>query len=256
MRISAIICCAFALSGLAQVKVDQPVQLTGNEPAQQQVLGLDPALEPSDALDAATDQRGAAHWAGDATGAAWVLSLDAISGPPSAGFAMVVRTAVPQSGNVTLSVNGHGPYPVVIAPGEPLNGDALPVGTMLSLVFDGAAFQATNGVTHALRPCPEGMVQVGAHFCMEPDERPEGTWFQAAMNCANAGLRLCTWSEWQQACLRRVDLGLNTMISNWEWVNNTANEDGSARVVGNTSCSNAGTFYVTNSAATRCCYSR
>jgi hypothetical protein len=256
MRILASIGWALALVSHGQVNVDRPVLLTGAGAGERQVLGLDSAVAPSQALDAATDQRGAAHWAGDGTGAAWDLSLPALASAPAPGLALVVRIAAPQSGPVTLTLNGNGPFPVVLGPNEPLQGDAFPVATTLALIFDGTAFQVTNGVVHQLRPCPSGTVAVGTHSCVEMEERPLGTWFQAAVSCATDGLRLCTWSEWQQACLRRVELGLNTMIGNWEWVNNTANEDGNARVVGNTSCANSATSGVTVMTAARCCYSR
>lgn len=244
------------LHAAAQVRIDKPVVLTGADDSTKQVLGLPPAQEPGQALDAATDQLGAAHWAGDAIGSNWALSTAALMGPPEPGLALVVRTVGQQNGPVSMSVNGSSAFPVLLGPGNPLLGDMLPSGTLVALVFDGVSFQVTNGVAHQWRACLDGTIQVAEHFCIEPNERPLVTWYQAAQTCVQQGMRLCSWSEWQRACQRRTELGLNSMVGNWEWTNNTANEDLSARMVGNLSCTSAGTRTVSDPLVFRCCYSR
>lgn len=240
----------------AQVLIDKPLVLTGNGDAAKQVLGLSSAQEAEQALDAGNDQAGTAHWSGNAVGTVWAVDLPAVNGGLEAGLALVVRTEATQSGQVTLSVNGSAALPVLLAPGTPLLADHLPSGTMVALVFDGAAFQVTNGVAHQWRPCLDGSNQVSDHFCIEPNERPLLTWYLAAQTCVQAGMRLCTWSEWQRACQRRTELGLNDMVGNWEWTNNSANEDLSARMVGNLNCSSSSTRVVSDQLVFRCCYSR
>ena len=247
----------FTLALSAQVRVDKPIELTGADPASRQVTGLDPAQAPTHALDAASAQAGAAHWAGDGSGVNWSVSIASLAGAPTAGTAIMVRTADPQPGAVSLLLNGQGPYAVLLAPGAPLDAQEVEAGTLLSLVFDGAAFQVTNGVAHLRRPCPPGLTAVTGQYCIEPQERPASDWYLAARTCAEEGLRLCTWSEWQQACLRRVELGLLDMVGNWEWSNNTANEDYNVRMMGQLSCTHAGTRTASdNTLVSRCCYTR
>lgn len=255
--LSIISAVALALGATAQVRVDKRVDLTGPAPSARQVIGLDPAQSPQHALDAATDQAGFAHWAGDGSGATWSVPLPALQGGPVAGTAITVRTAAPQAGAVSLLVNGNGPYPVLLGPGTPLDGMNVPAGTMLALVFDGNAFQVANGAAFRHRDCPTGLVAVNSQYCIEPEERPASDWYASARNCVQDGLRLCTWSEWEQACLRRQELGLSNMVGNWEWSNNTMNEDLFARMMGTNSCTHAGGRIATdNTVSSRCCYTR
>ncbi|MCC6937026.1 MAG: hypothetical protein IT226_02280 [Flavobacteriales bacterium] len=248
--------CAFALQ--AQVRVDRPVELVGSSGTQRQVLGLAPASDPGDALDAATEQGGGHRFATTVTGIQWNVQLPGLSGEPSAGTELNVRTPTIAPGDVSVTVNGFGPYAVEISPGVPLLGDQLTEGTMASLVFEGNHFQLLNGPTHVRRTCPAGMVAVGDQFCIEQTEREMTDFFTAAVNCAMDNRRLCTWGEWAAACTRRVELDLYTMVGNWEWTNSSANEDQSVRVVGYLSCTTGGTRLATDAvfAVSRCCYSR
>lgn len=247
-----------ATPSIAQVQVDKPIELTGTGNEQRQVQGLAPATEGVQALDASTEQQGAHRFVGDATGIAWVLDLPMVGGAPTAGLELLVRTPAPQQGPVTLLLNGQGPYAVDLAPGRPLQGDDLPQGTMAALVFDGSAFQIVNGAAHAKRDCPPGLTAVSDHFCIELNERALSSYYSAAVACVQDGLRLCTWGEYIAACNRRVALGLVGMVGNWEWTNNSANEDLSVRIVGNTSCTANGTRLATDETQTvsRCCYTR
>ena len=242
----------------AQVRVDRPIELTGVSAAQRQLTGLSPAAGPGHALDAATEQAGSARYTGTPSGAEWDVQLPLMSVAPVAGTELVLRTPVPGSGPVSVSVNGHGPYAVELASGIPLQSEELPEGTMISLVFEGSAFQVLNGVTHVRRACPEGMVAVNALYCIEPTEREITTFYAAAVNCATENRRLCTWGEWTTACSRRAALGIVGMIGNWEWSNSSSNEDYNVRVVGNLSCGQAGNIFATDTVLvrSRCCYSR
>jgi hypothetical protein len=247
-----------AVPALAQVEVDKPIELIGVTDTQRQFSGLVPATEGAQALDAATEQQGAHRYAGNAVGLAWTLDLPMLTGAPTAGTEILLRTPAPQPGAVTLLVNGEGPYVVDLAPGRPLLGDDLPESSMVALVFDGSAFQVVNGAAHAKRDCPPGLTAVSEHFCIEPNERGLSSFYSAAVACVQDGLRLCTWGEYIAACNRRIALGLVGMVGNWEWTNNSANEDLSVRIVGNTSCTVSGTRTSTDATQTvsRCCYTR
>lgn len=250
---------AMPLGAAAQVLLDKPWMLIGDSASQRQVLGLRPAASPSDALDAATFQNGLAHWTGDAAGTGvWQLTLPSLSGAPAAGASIVVRVASTQAGPAQLMLNGHGPYAVLNGAGDTLATEGLGPGDLLALVFDGEAFHVANGAAHRVRPCPSGLVEVNRQFCIAPDETGPIGFFEAAVACAQAGLRLCTWGELFHSCQRRVELGLNGMTNNWEWTNDASNEDQSVRVVGNGSCSANGNLLTSSAtpAYARCCYTR
>ncbi|MCB9184784.1 MAG: hypothetical protein H6591_12820 [Flavobacteriales bacterium] len=259
MRLLTAIALTCSLGDLAaQVVVDKPLVLTGSAPAARQVLDLDAAAQPADALDASSEQAGLPHWMGDASLNAWELQLPAISGPPMPGLTVTLRATGIGSGSVSLSLNGSAPFPVLIGPGQPLDGSAVADGAVLALVFDGTSFHVTNGAAHRRRPCLQGMAQAGEHYCIDSLQQAEtGTFYEAALQCVENGKRLCTWSEWQQACNQRVQLGLGLMIGDWEWTNSAANEDLGARIVGNTSCTVAGVSLASDTTRShRCCYSR
>jgi hypothetical protein len=140
-----------------------------------------------------------------------------------------------------------------------LAGDAYPDGTLLSLVFDGAQFQVMNGLASLRRECPTGMVAVNDQFCVEPDERAAADFFNSNLACAQVDRRLCTWAELYVACTAAAQLGLSNMTNDWEWSNNTANEDGGVRVALLSTCAAAGVrdgFDTSIPVRSRCCYSR
>jgi hypothetical protein len=158
---------------------------------------------------------------------------------------------------VAVLLNGTGPYAVESTPGEALLGSALQADQELSLVFDGNSFQMIGGLTRTRRSCPAGMATVNEQFCIEPANRPAALLDAASVTCANLGRRICSWAEFHAACARQSELGVSTTSNDWEWTNNTANEDLNARVVKLNDCGTAGTRNaVTVAAPFRCCYTR
>jgi hypothetical protein len=244
----------------AQVLIDRSIELVGTDPAQRQVLGLPQDTSANAVMGAATEQSGR-HRSVAATlsGTTWQVMLGSITGGPTAGTGLIVTTPGPSVGPVELVVNGQPSIPVVMSPGMALMGDTYPQGTLLAMVFDGTAFQVMNGRSNVRRSCPAGMVAVNGEYCIEPDERPASTFFQAALACMSEDRRLCSWGELVAACLSATTLGLNNMVGNWEWTRDSANEDGSVRMVLQSSCQAAGTRAATDTTlpiVSRCCYSR
>lgn len=241
----------------AQVHSNKPIVLTGATGTDRQVTGLDPSTAPDDALAAGIEQSGVLRTLPTVTGNAWIATLPGLSSVPTVGLHVVVKAPSTNSGEVTLVLNGQGPYALKQG-SAPVDGSTLEEGTMLSLVFDGDAMQLINGRNDVRRSCPGAMVQVNAQFCIEPGQRPGTDFFTAAVTCASAGRRLCSWSEFHLACINTGPLGLTGTEDNWEWSNNTANEDNSVRVVGSGTCFSASTWPATGSTALqyRCCYSR
>lgn len=255
--------CIMFLGGRAhaQLTLDKDLHMTGPTPEHRQVTGLDPATLPTQALDAATELH-ADYRSVTATPGAWSFAIAALPGPPIPGTQLVVQVAGIHSGPIALTVNSHGPYPLITGPDEPVSGAQLTEGAMLSIVFDGANFQVLNGGTHGRRPCPAGTVTVNHDLCIAPEEHPLGAtdFFSAILACHAEGLRLCSWSEWILGCTEATALGLSAMTNNWEWADDMVNEDGSARTVGGIQgqgCYSGGTSNATTgSRSFRCCYRR
>lgn len=241
----------------AQVSSDKPLVLTGATQQERQLTGLPADPSPTSALSARQDQGNTQRTAVAAGNQAWVATLPSISGAPSPGTQLVIKAPdAVQADSVSLLVNGNGPYPVLIRPGRPLSGADLSPGELLSLVFDGSSFQRMNGIDHRRRGCPNGLVAVNDQYCIEPDERAGESFYDAARICTESGLRLCTWAEWHSACLLSSGLNLQNMVGNWEYTDDTANEDGTVRITGVT-CTQATTWLISNgSQAFRCCYTR
>lgn len=247
-----------AVAVAAQVAVDRPIELTGVNAEQHQVTGVPSSLAPDAILAANIEGSGVHRSAQAAISTSWTVDVPALSSAPIPGTHLMVLAPAGSVGDVELSVNGAGPYPLVTGPGENFAPVDLSEGTPLSIVFDGSVFHVMNGGTYERKPCATGTIAVNEQFCVEPNERGGLDFFQAAIVCGNLSLRLCTWAEYITACTKRVELGLNNMTNNWEWVDDATNEDGSARVSGNNQCGSSGNGLVTGSFPRnfRCCHTR
>ncbi len=248
-----------AAGSSAQVRINKPLVLTGAGEADRQVTGLAPSTLPGAAQSAQVEQAGAFRYADAQAGTSWQVNVPSLNGAPGAGTQLMVGIpATPGNGALQLAVNGQGPYTVLDAPGTPLLAENTAALKILSLVFDGTAFHLLNGATQRRRDCPSGTVTVNEQYCIEPLERDTTDWYEAARTCIAANLRLCSWGEWHNACNIAATLGLTNMVGDWEWTDDSANEDEVVRTVGAGSCTQATTWYATGNAERRfrCCYSR
>ncbi len=238
----------------AQITVDKPIVLQGDV---RRVEGLAPSVDPADALTTGIAQSGVIHHATPSAGNLWSVELAAFGTTLINGTYLVLTVPATDATTVAITLNGTGPVPV-LHENQPLHGDALVEGSMLSVVFAEGAFHVLNGSSGLRRTCPTGMVAVNDLFCIEPTERGSGDFYQAGLACAALDRRLCTWGELIGACQRSLSLNLLGMTNNWEWTNSTANEDNVGRVANLNSCESAATWFATGSGpvAFRCCFSR
>ena len=245
------------LVSVAQVRIDHPVELIGTGTTDRQVLGLPGSTEPNAVLTAGTEQRGDARTAIVVAGTNWNLELPGLGTTPAIGTHVVIKAPIPTPGPIALSLNGVALFPLRKG-AFVIDGSSVAEGEMLSLVFTGNEFQLINGRSDLRRDCPSGMVAVNAQYCIEPTERPSSDFFQAGLSCASQDRRLCTWGEWYAACQQATALGLVGMINNYEWTNNTSNENNSVRITGQDLCESVGNGLATGSTArpARCCYTR
>ena len=255
---SSILAWSAVVTCFGQVTIDRPIVLTGTIETQRQVLGLPPLLTGTAANTAEVEQKGIHRYAVAVGGTVWQVDLPALAGAPAAGTQIMLSTVDNASmGPVQLLVNGLGPYDIIWFPGAPLLQEDVPAIPVLSLVFDGTAFQVLNGKPRSRRECPAGTVAVNEQFCMEIAERDTTSWFTAAQTCIAASMRLCTWGEWHNGCNKATQLGIQNTVGNWEWTNDTANEDCCVRIIGFSSCAQSGTWGVNNTPQYfRCCFTR
>lgn len=248
----------FALSMQAQVRSDRSILLEGVADEDRAVQGIGDAAVEGDALNARTLQAGGFRFAQAAwTGDAWSVSLDPPVGILSPGLRLSVLASADNEGPVTLNVDGTGDRPLLGAGGALSAGDVL-AGEVLSVVYDGAAFQLISGRPLQRKPCPPGTVAPSALYCIETVQHDTTDYPSAAVFCGNQNMQLCTWGQWYVACTQAAALGLQGMVGDWEWTNSAGNSDIQARVVGQSTCTQAA---VTNGwdsepRSFRCCYRR
>lgn len=260
MRSIAFVIGSLVVVGAAaqQISINRPVVLTGAATEQRQVLGLAPSMGPWDLQSGAVEQDGS-HRYGTTTGqAVWQTEIAGLAGAPTLGTHLLLLPTAAPIGDAQLVVNGHGPYPLTLGGDSAFSENDWRADMVLSLVFDGTGFQVMNGSVHTPRECPDGMIAVNEHFCIDLQEHPIGVPFlDACLACGEEGKRVCGWSEFYIACINRAAIGVPDMIGDREWTGDTANFG--ARVVdARTSCNGAvGAGNInTNNFRFHCCLSR
>lgn len=254
--VAFLACCCLAACALAQAEVDRPVVLTGGDATARQITGLDSTVAPEAVLIASLEQSGSLRLAAPAQGAIWSVTVPGLSSV-AAGTQLSIAVPSGASGPVLLQLNGGSASAVEWEPGLQLEGSGMPEGALLSVVFNGTAWQVMNGVVDRLRECPAGMAAVNDQYCIERAQRAAADFATAALACAAQGLRLCSWGEFVAACQRRTPLGLQLSSSDWEWTGNSANEENNVRVARLANCTASGHRNMTGPAApSRCCFTR
>lgn len=258
----AVVLLSLGLVGLceAQVLLDKPIILEGTSDPARQVSGLRDATSEPEALNARSLQSGQYHYAEVLGGASWEASATPHVGALQTGLRLLLRVQNGTNGPATLNVDGLGAFNVVKDGDLPLQADDVAAGETISLVFDGAVFQLISARRIDKRPCPSGTVAVGAGatYCIEIQEHDTTDYPTAAVTCGGLNMQLCSWGQWYVACTMATELGLQNMLGNWEWTNSPANSDAQARVVGESTCTQAGATTGWNATPRyfRCCFRR
>ena len=245
------------LLSMAQLVIDKPIILSSPDPEDHRVQGLMHSVDPLDALTAGTAQNNQVQIGVTTQGDHWSILLPSLESELVNGIHVIVRAPAMDPQPVNIILNGNGPYPLQLE-GTTVSAEQIVEGTMISMVFADGIFHILNGHHGMRRACPTDMVAVNGLFCIEPTERPSADLFQAGLNCAANGRRLCTWGEFVGACQRSTELGLTSMTNNWEWTGTTSNEDNCARIAGSNNCTAANSAFSTGSFlwAYRCCFTR
>lgn len=248
------------LVALAQLEVPGPVLLDGATNEQRQVLGLG-SPQSSDAAVSVGDLRASTVSRSTATGDA-LLFAELFPAPPAYTPGMIVQIT-PEENNrpsVQIDVNGLGARPIVKWGGLPLDSADMRAGIPVRLVYDGTSFLLL-GDTRLM--CPPGYTSTAAAFCIEAFPHASADFFDANLQCAASGGRLCTLAEWSHAC-RTVPDFMSTVLD-IEWVDHAANSTNYAKIMGigddgnnvsGTGCKYGGLRVPTNVNSFRCCADR
>ncbi len=216
-----------SIPSLAQWNVPVRIEMVGDAAEERQITGLaDPDAPDAGVSHAAALATTMAY--GQATGTS-ALVVELVPAPASYTPGMAV-TIVPTSANhanATLDVNGLGPVPIVKWGSLPLDSADLQANVPARMVYDGNSFLllSSNYV-----PCPPGFFAVGAKYCIHEESQGSAGYFTAALQCHQLDARLCTFSEWIQAC--RSNAGFIGTVTEGEWVDHAANNSGDAKRVG------------------------
>lgn len=246
------------LQASGQIQVDKPVVLNGAQASDRQVLGLADPEQPSDAMTADALRTGAYRFATVTGTASWAITLAPTPSPLQAGAFLVLLSQDANAGPVELTVNGQGPFAVQADGDRPLQPNEIKAGAMITLYFNGTAFELTSDRHPVQRPCASGYVAVNERYCIETLQHDTAAFDAAILQCAASGGRLCTWGEWYTACAQAGPLGLSNMVGDYEWTNDAASADGYVRTVGKFSCNTGATGSAFGSPARnfRCCLRR
>ncbi len=131
----------FGSSGLTQVEVDKPIQLTGTG-SNAKITGIDEVTGSKDATSVKSIQAGGLIFATTGgTADAIELTLDPAPDGYLVGMTVHFRAAGNNTGPVSVDVNGIGAVPLHKYVTEPLEAGDILSGQMVIMMFDGSAFQ-------------------------------------------------------------------------------------------------------------------
>ncbi|MEO8590193.1 MAG: hypothetical protein ABI432_12540 [Flavobacteriales bacterium] len=249
-----------AARAMAQWDVPGPLVLDGGSSAQRQILGLGAPLT-TDAAVSLDDLRSVTVSRATAEGDV-ILTADLFPAPSAYVAGMVVQITPVQSNAsaAQLNINGLGAQPMVKWGGVPLDSADLRPGIPVRLVYDGERFLLLGDTR---LNCPAGYVTTSAAFCIEALPHNGADFFEANLQCAASGGRLCSFAEWSHAC--RTVPGFMTTVLEIEWVDEAANNTNYAKIMGigedgsngsGTGCTFGGIRLPTNVNSFRCCTSR
>lgn len=211
----------------AQWRSDAPIVMDGTTEADRQVTGAwDPlslnAAVPANALRATSTTF--------TTLTGWDPLIGSLTPEPTTLEIGLLLTAIPSSTNPaspSLDLNGSGARPIVHDDGTPIDSAEFVPGLPVRMLFDGTRYVMLNAVP---LPCSPGYSAPNRGYCIADSSREANTFFAAALDCAANGARLCTLSEWANACFHFPDFFAT--VPSGEWVDHAANHESTAKIAG------------------------
>ena len=230
----SLTCLGLLLSmfAFAQVEIDGSIQFTG--PSDQR--GIDDLGRPTEESAAVTVEAslvGTTTWA-DASVSGTVVTLTPVV--PMDGYrdGALLRFLAPTDlhGAITLGCASLPAVPLTRPDGLPAARGQIVTGAIVEIVHANGSWilmgLSENG-------CPPGTAAIGERLCMERASQPNSLWFPASDRCNDLGGRLCSWDEFYVACTQYAS-EFTSMLSAWEWLDDSSNHANSAVQVGMTTC--------------------
>ena len=242
-----------SIIGFTQVEIDHKIIFTGLDSADRQIFQLGEPNSLYSAVRPEDIKYGKFNYATAFGNDTVQLTFPSPINRLNEGDLFFFTYSGTNSDNIYLSVTGMDTLiPLMINSGDPVGR-----GRLFSGQIVGAIYRNYNAyiITPVSKTCPTGFTKVNDNYCIETSERATSNFFNANNTCIAMNAELCNVGEWYHACVNRVALGLNTMINNFEWLDDATNDVMQAKVIGNTSCNSLGNLYGnTGSAPYRCCY--
>lgn len=252
--------CLFSFSALSQVITDKSIHFNSADSTKNQALYLGTPSQLDNSIPSHSEFRNSLIYTELDTTQYSNNTLNAnLPIAPSAyvsGMKIYIKTSFTCSDSVLINLNGLGPVEIHKNFSSPLDSADIDSNQVVALIYDGTNFQFTNYT----RKCPSGFVKVDASYCIEIDDNPLATIWDAILDCDTKGGSLCSLSEWYAACIN-AQLGLQNMTDNWEWINHGKDHTSDAAVAGDGQCdihfSNKTELWQFQIEANyRCCYYR
>lgn len=208
----------FTLNCTAQVQVNKPIEFTSTTADERQVLNVGTPNLPTDGVSLKAYRNGSlTHGIAIGTNN---ISVDLFPDAQSYSNGLML-TFLAENENtdlVSVNVDGLGATPVLRPDGLPLDPSDILAGEVLMLTYLDGNFILRSRTNSS---CPSGAVQVNESYCIDLDESGPESFYNAATDCHDRGGRLCKWDEHFYAC-QRTDLGLQGLMNNWEWMDDTS----------------------------------
>lgn len=241
-------------SSFAQVYSGSSIELTGTSSADRQVKGLAHPENDSSGLRAHSFASGYFFFGNGNGNSVISLQFDPPYDTLKEGMYFNLQFQSTNDSAFKLKIDQLPAFPVYYYNGTVPDSAAIPSGSTISFLYQDSSFLIMNPPAEK---CPNGYTRVNERFCIQINENPPASFFNAVTNCANQGAELCGFGEWLNAC--RNTLTALGMTDNYEWVNTAGNTSNQAKIMGmdslfGTGCDKSYTTTVTINNSYRCCY--
>ena len=225
--LTVLIVLSMTISVRGQLDLTRRLVLDGAQPTDRQIIGLGIPTSADAAVSVEAARATTMSYA-EAFGTTVVTaSLTPAPDAYTTGMMVTLLPMVTNDAGSTLDLNGLGARAIVKFGQLPLDSSDMRAGVPVRLVYDGNNFLLLND---SALPCKAGYSAYSSSTCIADSSFSAQTFHNAVVSCATTGARLCTLAEWANAC--RVHAPFIGTVSDYEWVDDGANNSNDAKTVG------------------------